>query len=102
MGVNLMVKRPCHRLLNASIVDRTSMNAWDDENFHFVIAKTECNRIVISASWIEILLVYPIISMMGAGYEAMFVADAVDVESQIAHEAEIVRVVQAGAIPNAS
>jgi nicotinamidase-related amidase len=100
-GVNgPMVKRLSDELPNASIIDRTSMNAWDDENFRSAIAATGRKRIVIGALWTEICLVYPIISMMGAGYEAMFVADAVGGQSQNAHDMGIARLIQAGAIPN--
>src|SRR5436305_1179738 len=54
----------------------------------------------VAALWTEICLVYPAISALEDGYEAMFVADAVGGTSQVAHDTGILRLVQAGAIPN--
>lgn len=95
-----MVKRLSDEFADTLIVDRSSMNAWDDEDYRAAIASTGRKRIVVGALWTEICLVYPVLSMMGSGYEAMFVVDAIGGQTQIAHETGIARLIQAGAIPN--
>lgn len=80
-------------------IDRTSMNAWDDENFRRAIEATGRKRIVIAALWTEVCLVMPVIEMIEAGYEIYIVTDASGGTSSEAHERSLARLIQAGAVP---
>ena len=105
MGVKLGVNSPTFRSIAEELpgineIDRSTMNAWEDPAFRSAVEKTGRKRLVFGALWTEICLVYPAISALEDGYEAMFVADAVGGTSQVAHDTGILRLVQAGAIPN--
>jgi nicotinamidase-related amidase len=80
-------------------IDRTSMNAWDDENFRKAVKAVGDKKIVIAALWMEVCLVMPVIEMLEAGYEIYIVTDASGGTSIEAHERSVQRLVQAGAIP---
>ena len=105
VGVKLGVNSPTFRSIAEELpgineIDRSTMNAWEDPAFRSAVEKTGRKRLVFGALWTEICLVYPAISALEDGYEAMFVADAVGGTSQVAHDTGILRLVQAGAIPN--
>ncbi len=78
------------------------MNAWEDAAFRAAVEKTGRKRLIFGALYTEICLVFPIIDAMRAGYEAMFVVDAVGGMSQLAHRTAIERLTAAGAVPNTS
>jgi nicotinamidase-related amidase len=101
MGVNGPT-RPAilEELPGINVIDRSSMNAWEDAAFRASVERTGRKRLIIGALWTEICLVYPAISAMKDGYEVMFVVDAVGGTSQVAHKTGLDRLVQAGAIPN--
>ena len=81
------------------ILDRHTMNAWEDPAFKELVEKTGRKRLVFAALWTEICLVYPVISAMDDGYEVMIVTDAAGGTSQTAHRTAIERSTAAGAAP---
>lgn len=85
-----------------SIIDRTTMNAWEDTAFRDAVKATGRTRLVIGALYTEICLAYPVVDALKDGHEVMFIRDAVGGQSQVAHAAGVSRITQAGAIPNSA
>lgn len=80
------------------VVERTSMNAWDDAGFRKAIEATGKKNILLTGLWTEVCVAWPTIEMIGAGYNIYVVEDCCGATSQVAHEAALSRMVQAGAI----
>lgn len=80
------------------VVERTSMNAWDDGGFRRAIEVTGRKNVLLTGLWTEVCVAWPAIEMIGAGYNVYVVEDCCGATSQIAHEAALSRMVQAGAI----
>ena len=51
------------------VLDRHTMNAWEDPAFKALVEQTGRKRLIFSALWTEICLVYPVISAMDDGYQ---------------------------------
>ena len=80
-------------------IDRTTMNAWEDERVRNVVRQTGRPKLIIAGLWTEVCVVLPMIDAKEAGYEVYVVADASGGTSQEAHELAMARMIQAGAIP---
>lgn len=80
------------------VIERTSMNSWDDEAFRKAIEATGRKNIIICGLWTEVCVTWPTIEMLGAGYNIYVVEDCCGATSQAAHEASLSRMVQAGAV----
>ncbi|MFD0149427.1 hydrolase [Streptomyces sp. NPDC055721] len=81
------------------IVDRTSMNAWEDEAFVEAVKATGRKKLVIAGLWTEVCVVLPALSAIAQGYEVYVVTDASGGVSPQAHEHAVQRMIQGGAIP---
>ncbi|WP_275466814.1 hydrolase [Streptomyces noursei] len=82
-----------------TIVDRTSMNAWEDAAFVEAVKATGRKKLVLAGLWTEVCIVLPALSALTQGYEVYVVTDASGGVSPKAHEHAIQRMVQAGAVP---
>lgn len=80
------------------VIERTSMNSWDDEAFRAAIKATGRKNILITGLWTEVCVAWPTIEMLGEGYNIYVVEDCCGATSQAAHEASLSRMVQAGAV----
>jgi nicotinamidase-related amidase len=105
VGVEMGVNGPTRasilaELPDAQVIDRSSMNAWEDQAFHEAVQKTGRKRIIFGALYTEICLAFPVVDALKEGYDAMFVVDAVGGLSQLAHRTAIERLAHAGAVPN--
>jgi nicotinamidase-related amidase len=80
-------------------IDRTSINAWEDEDFVRAVRATGRRKLIIAALWTEVCLVFPALDALREGYEVYPVIDAVGGTSAEAHETGVKRLVQAGAQP---
>jgi nicotinamidase-related amidase len=80
-------------------IDRTSMNAFEDPAFRAAVEATGRKRLIIAGLHTEICLAFAAVSALKAGYEVMFVTDAVGGRSQVAHRTSIERLAHAGAVP---
>jgi nicotinamidase-related amidase len=105
VGVEMGVNGPTRDSITAElpgidVIDRSSMNAWEDRAFHAAVEKTGRKRLIFGALYTEICLAYPVIEALKEGYEATFVVDAVGGLSQLAHRTAIERLAHAGAVPN--
>ncbi len=82
-----------------SPIERSSMNSWEDKGFVKAIEQAGRKKLVIAALWTEVCLAFPAIQAMEAGYEVYAVEDASGGTSQVAHDAAMRRIEQAGAVP---
>jgi nicotinamidase-related amidase len=80
-------------------IDRTFINAWEDERVVEAVKKTGRQKIVFAALWTEMCLAMPVIQAMGEGYDVYVVTDASGGVSVEAHDMAIRRLVAAGAQP---
>ncbi len=80
-------------------INRTFINAWEDEGVVEAVKKTGRRKIVFAALWTEMCLAMPAIHAMGDGYDVYVVTDASGGVSVEAHEMAIRRLVAAGAQP---
>jgi nicotinamidase-related amidase len=81
-------------------IDRTSMNAFDDEAFSEAVKATGRKRLIIGGLHTEICLAFASVQALKDGYDVMFVTDAVGGRSQAAHRTGIERLSHAGAVPS--
>jgi nicotinamidase-related amidase len=105
VGVEMGVNQPTRQsildeLPGIQVIDRSSMNAWEDKAFRAAVEKTGRKRLIFGALYTEICLAFPVIEAMKDGYDATFVVDAVGGLSQLAHRTAIERLTAAGAVPN--
>jgi nicotinamidase-related amidase len=80
-------------------IDRSSMNAFEDDTFREAVKATGRKRLIIAGLHTEICLTFATVQALKDGYDAMFVTDAVGGRSQIAHRTGIERLSHAGAVP---
>src|SRR5687767_8128205 len=83
----------------AKIIDRTTMNAWEDTNVTANINRHGKRKIVFAGLWTSVCILEPALSAIEQGFDTYFIADACGDVSQEAHRSAITRMVQAGAQP---
>jgi nicotinamidase-related amidase len=81
-------------------IDRSSMNAFEDQAFREAVEATGRKRLIIGGLHTEICLTNATTTALKDGYDAMFVTDAVGGRSQTAHRTAIGRLSHAGAVPS--
>lgn len=81
------------------VLDRTSMNAFEDRAFSEAVKQTGRKRLIVGALHTEICLTFGTVQALKDGYDVMYVADAVGGRSQVAHRTAIERLAHAGAVP---
>src|SRR5438445_12830152 len=79
------------------VVERTSMNSWDDAGFRRAIEATGRKNILLTGLWTEVCITWPTLDMLGADYHIYVVEDCCGATSAAAQEAALSRMVQAGA-----
>lgn len=84
---------------NEPLLDRTSMNLWEDSAVVDAVKATGRRKLVMSGLWTEVCLVLPTLSALAQGFEVYVVADASGGMSQAAHDHAIQRMTHAGAYP---
>jgi nicotinamidase-related amidase len=80
------------------VIERTSMNSWDDEGFRKAVKATGRKNILMTGLWTEVCVTWPTIEMLGEGFNIYVVEDCCGATSPAAHEAALSRMVQAGAV----
>jgi nicotinamidase-related amidase len=81
-------------------IDRSSMNAFEDEAFREAVKATGRRRLIIGGLHTEICLTFATVQALKDGYDVMFVTDAVGGRSQVAHRTGIERLAHAGGVPS--
>src|SRR5687768_13991545 len=78
------------------VIERSSMNSWDDAGFRKAIEATGRKNIILTGLWTEICVAWPAIQMAGEGYNIYVVEDCCGATSTAAQDAALSRMVQAG------
>lgn len=85
-----------------AMLDRTSMNTWEDAAVIERVNAIGKPRIVLAGLWTSVCIVGPALSALAQGFEVYVIADACGDVSPEAHERAMQRMVQAGARPMTS
>ena len=80
------------------IIDRSTVNAWDDPKVAAAIEATGRKKLIFAGVSLEVCAAFPAITALGRGYEAYVPVDACGTFSQTKHEAGLLRMQQAGVI----
>ncbi|QGZ40481.1 nicotinamidase-related amidase [Pseudoduganella flava] len=82
------------------ILERTSMNSWDDQKVRDALAKNGRKKIVVAGLWTEVCnTTFALCAMLEGGYEIYMVSDASGGTSKEAHDMAMQRMIQAGVVP---
>lgn len=85
------------------LLERTSMNSWDDQNVRDALAANAKNgrkKIVVSGLWTEVCnMTFALSCLHDTDYQIYMVADASGGTSADAHKYAMDRMVQAGVVP---
>ena len=84
------------------LLDRTSMNCWEDAAVIKQVNVIGKSRLVLAGLWTGVCIVGPALSALEQGFEVYVVADACGDVSVEAHNRALDRIVQAGARPMTS
>lgn len=84
------------------LLDRTSMNTWEDAAVIEEVNRIGKKRLVIAGLWTSVCIVGPVASSIDQGFDAYFIADACGDVSAEAHERAVQRMIQLGATPMTS
>ena len=82
------------------VLERTSMNSWDDKKVRDALKANGRNKVVVSGLWVEVCNnTFALSAMLEGGYEIYMVADASGGTSKDAHDYSMQRMIQAGVVP---
>ena len=81
------------------VIDRSTVNAWDDPRVVQAIRATGRNKLIITGISTEVCLALPAISATAEGFDAYAAIDASGTFWQTKREAGLLRMQQAGVIP---
>lgn len=82
------------------LLERTSMNSWDDQKVRDALAANERKKVIVSGLWTEVCNnSFALCAMAEGGYEIYMVADASGGTSKEAHDYAMQRMIQAGVVP---
>ncbi|BCG02695.1 hydrolase (plasmid) [Paraburkholderia sp. PGU19] len=82
------------------VLERTSMNSWDDQKVRDALAANGRNKIVVSGLWTEVCNnTFALSAMLEGGYEIYMVEDASGGTSKDGHDYAMQRMIQAGVVP---
>jgi nicotinamidase-related amidase len=81
------------------VIDRTTMNSWEDEAYVEAVEATDRDRLVIAGLWTEVCVCFAALSALDAGYDVYVVADACGGRSDADHDRAMERMVEAGVTP---
>lgn len=84
------------------LLDRTSMNTWEDAAVIAEVNRIGKSRLVFAGLWTSVCIVGPTLSALDQGFECYAIADACGDVSDEAHERAMDRMIQAGVRPMTS
>jgi nicotinamidase-related amidase len=87
---------------NAEVIDRTTMNTWEDGRITERINSINKQKIVLAGLWTSVCIVGPALSALDQGFEVYVLSDACGDVSDEAHERAMERMVQLGSRPMTS
>jgi nicotinamidase-related amidase len=85
-----------------AMLDRTSMNTWEDKTVIDEVNRIGKGRVVLAGLWTSVCIVGPALSALEQGFEVYVITDACGDVSDEAHERAVERMVQLGARPMTS
>ncbi|QRM33610.1 hydrolase [Microvirga sp. VF16] len=85
-----------------NLLDRTSMNTWEDAAVIDEVNLIGKNRLVFAGLWTSVCIVGPTLSALDQGFEVYIITDACGDVSTEAHERAVERMIQAGVRPMTS
>jgi nicotinamidase-related amidase len=85
-----------------ALLDRTSMNTWEDAAVIKKLNEIGKTRLVFAGLWTSVCIVGPTLSALAQGFEVYVITDACGDVSTEAHERAVERMVQAGVRPMTS
>jgi len=84
----------------APLLERTSMNSWDDQKVRDALAENRRRKVVVSGLWTEVCnCTFALSAIQEGDYEIYMVADASGGTSVEAHKYAMDRMVQVGVVP---
>ena len=85
---------------DAPLLERTSMNSWDDQKVRDALAANGRKKVVVAGLWTEVCnTTFALCAMLEGEYEIYMVADASGGTTKDAHDYAMQRMVQAGVVP---
>src|SRR5438105_3003438 len=85
---------------NQPVLERTSMNSWDDRKVRDALKANGRKKVVVSGLWTEVCNnSFALCAILEGGYEIYMVADASGGMSKDAHDYAMQRMIQAGVVP---
>lgn len=87
---------------NEEIIDRTTMNTWEDSRITDKVNKFGKSKLVFCGLWTGVCIVGPTLSAIDQGFDVYFIADACGDISTEAHERACERMMQVGCRPMTS
>ena len=85
-----------------ALLDRTSMNTWEDAAVIKRVNEIGKSRLVLAGLWTSVCIVGPALSALEQGFEIYVITDACGDVSVEAHNRAVERMIQAGARPMTS
>src|SRR6266446_3988266 len=86
-------------LPNVKEIDRSNMNAWEDAKFVAAVKATGHKRLVMGGIVTSVCLAFAASDALADGHEVSFVVDAVGDTYKECHDAAVLRLTHAGAVP---
>jgi len=80
-------------------IERSSMNAWDENQFVEAVGSTGRSKLLLAGLWTEVCVNLPALEALDDGYEVYAVTDASGGTTVEAHDMAIERMTQAGVTP---
>jgi len=97
---NGKIFNPLQKVLSQlPVIDRMTMNAWEDERIVEAVRKNKHEKLIIAGLWTEVCVAMPTIKALESGYTVYVVADACGGTTKLSHQMAMQRMIQAGAIP---
>ena len=85
---------------NQKVLERTSMNSWDDQKVRDALAAAGRKKVVVAGLWTEVCnTTFALCAMLEGAYEIYMVADASGGTTKEAHDMAVMRLAQAGVVP---
>jgi nicotinamidase-related amidase len=86
----------------AMVIDRTTMNSWEDSRITDLVNEYDKSRVVLSGLWTSVCIVGPALCALEQGFEVYVITDSCGDVSEEAHERAVERMLQLGARPMTS
>lgn len=84
---------------DVGVIDRTTMNAWEEERITAAVNRLGKRKIVLGGLWTSVCIAGPALSAIEQGYEVYVISDACGDVTNEAHERAMQRMIQAGVQP---